>query len=344
MIEKDLDNPNIELLVRNHLPIIENINHLIKIFELTDKQEVLFFYPKNRSKLYKIYKIPKRNGGERIIESPCKVLKQIQVAINKVILNRFNMSNSACAYIKNKSIVDNAKPHVGAKIIWKFDIKDFFNTITLKQVVGQFRFFGYGKNVSRYLGYLCTNDKYVLPQGAPTSPTLSNLVCIKLDARIRGYASTKNLNYTRYADDITLSSNDEINNITVNKIKYVIMEIIKEEGFVPNYDKCKIYKKGSRLQITGIVINDKLSVKKCQIREVENAIRYIRKYGIENHINYLIKNSLFFVDNDDNDVVNKYLNHLFGLCYYICMVDKQNGEKLLTKVKTLKLGDNLDGN
>lgn len=332
MIIKNEDNANIELLNRNHLPIIKDINHLLTIFELTPEQEKLFFYSKTRGNLYKKFQIPKRNGKKRTIEVPCQTLKSIQKAINNVILKRFKMSSSACAYIKNKSIINNALPHLGAKIIWKFDIKDFFNSITIKQIVGQFRYFGYGRNVSRYLAYLCTNEDLVLPQGAPTSPTLSNLICVRLDARIRKFAKNNNLNYTRYADDITLSSIEDKSSKECLSIKKFIIRLIIDEGFMPNEEKCNIYKNGSRLLITGVIVNKKMNAKKEQIREVENAIRYIRKFGIEDHL----KKINYFKDIIINDFyIEKYINHIFGLCYFISMINYEKGNKLLNEFKSL---------
>ena len=165
-INRKIDNPNIERLTRYKLPIITNIEQLIEILQISEEQEKIFFYNKNRKKyLYRIVKIPKRTGGVRTLEIPIQQLKVIQKAINNVILSKFNITKEANAYIKKRSIVTNALPHVGAKTLIKIDIKDFFPSINFKHVYGQFRYFGYGECVSKYLTLLCVDGNLKLPQG-----------------------------------------------------------------------------------------------------------------------------------------------------------------------------------
>ena len=236
------------------------------------------------------------------------------------------MPNSCIGYMRGKSIVDNAIPHLEAKTLRKFDIKDFFPSIKLPKVVGQFRYFGYGPNVSKYLGYLCVNKVYSLPQGAPTSPMLSNLVCIRLDNRIEAFCKKLNLSYTRYADDITISSKEKLSTSRCEYIKNFIDKVITEEGFTPNQEKYRKFVNGQSLKVTGITVNTKMNVDKKIIRELENAIRYISRYGLEIHLDRI----------EFNEHID-YVNHLYGLAFYIKMVDSEKGKKFLEQLNELNL-------
>ena len=325
-IIRDNDNCNIERLKIYQLPVIKTVNQLVDILEITEKQEKIFFYKELRKKyLYRTVNIPKRTGGVRQLEIPVDSLKIIQKCINNVILNKFKMSNEANAYIKKRSIVTNAIPHVGAKTIIKIDIKDFFPSITFQHVYGQFKYFGYGDNVSKYLALLCVDGNLKLPQGAPTSPTISNLISVFMDSRISGFCKINNYSYTRYADDITISSKTKLQKNIIYSIKNFIKFIFGKFGFTLNESKFKYFYNGSKLQVTGIVVNNKLSVPKEKIREIENAIRYIGKYGLQDHMEHL------------NIEKNNYIGHLYGLVYYIKMIDVEKGEVYLKQLNELKL-------
>lgn len=323
-INKDSDNCNIPRLVNFKLPVIKSINQLLEIFEISEKEEKMFFYSQNRKTfLYKTKNIPKRKGGYRVLEIPNDKLMAIQKSINKVVLSRFKMSKSCTSYIKGKSIINNAVPHVKSKSILKFDIQDFFPSIRLNQIVAQFRYFGYGKNVSRYLGYLCVNNDFSLPQGAPTSPMLSNLVCIKLDVRLERYCEKHNYRYTRYADDITISSLERLEDKECEKIKSFVYMVLEEEGFIPNHNKYLKINNGQLMTVTGIVVNDKTNAIKSKHRELDNAIRYIEKYGLKNHLEKINCSKL------------NYKQHLFGLANYIKMINFEKGNEYIQRLKSL---------
>ena len=175
------------------------------------------------------------------------------------------------------------------------------------------------------MALLCVDGDLKLPQGAPTSPTLSNLISVYMDSRISGYCSKYNYAYTRYADDITISSSEKLSFSIIMSIKSFIFMILRDLEFEPNESKFKYFYNGAKLQVTGIVINDKLSVPKEKIREIENAIRYIGKYGLQSHMQYL------GIDKDN------YIGHLYGLAYYIKMIDKKKGEVYLQELNKLNL-------
>lgn len=334
VLEKELDLFNSKRLGKFRLPVVKSISHLLELLNIPDRED-FFFFSNNRRRLYNKSFIPKKSGGKRMIEAPIPDLKNIQKAIDDVFFRHFELSKHCCAYRKNISIVDNALPHLGAKTLLKFDIKDFFPSITLKNVYYQFRYYGYGKNVAKYLGFLCVNGDCVLPQGAPTSPMLSNLVCVRLDARISGYCKSTNskycLKYTRYADDITISSNRRLAKEEINSIKKMINAIIISEGFYPNYDKFKCFHVGQKMMVTGININSKneLHVDKLKLREVEIAIHCIKKFGLLSHIEYLNRKKEY------SWTESTYEKHIFGMAFYIKMIDCELGVKLIAELKRL---------
>lgn len=324
--EDYLDNPNVARLNYYNLPVIDNLVVLFKALNLTLNDVKMLFYSKNRRAfLYRNVEISKKNGGTRILSVPNDKLKSIQSAINKVILSKFNMSKYAMGFVKGKSIYDNAIPHVNAKTLIKIDIKDFFPSINFYQVFKQFLFFGYGKKVSNALARICVDADMKLPQGAPTSPALSNFICLKLDARISAYCEKNELIFTRYADDITISSYNKLNKNEILRIKNMISTILMDEGFIMNQQKFHYFYQGSRFIITGIVANEKITVPKEKIREIDNAIRYINKYGLEDHMNHI----QCFKDN--------YIGHLYGLASFIYMVDKEKGIYYLNQLNNLDL-------
>lgn len=324
--EEYLDNPNVKRLNYYNLPIIDNLVVLFKALNLTLNDVKMLFYSNNRRAfLYRNVEISKKNGGIRVLNVPNDKLKSIQSAINRVILSKFNISRYATGFVKGKGICDNAIPHIKAKTLMKIDIKDFFPSINFYQVFKQFLFFGYGKKVSNVLARICVDANMKLPQGAPTSPALSNLICLKLDARISAYCEKKSLIFTRYADDITISSNSKLSKNEILKIKNIISVILLDEGFVMNQQKFHYFYQGSRFLITGIVANEKISVPKEKIREIDNAIRYINKYGLEDHMKHI------------KCLNDNYIGHLYGLASFIYMIDKEKGIYYLNQLNNLNL-------
>lgn len=319
MIVKDKDNFDLKKLQGHGLPIIESVNHLLSLIEFTDEDEKNYLFSKNRENIYRVIKIPKKNKWKkkRIIEIPCKRIYDVQKAIYNVILKRFKVSEFCNSYVKGKSIKDNAVGHIGCKTLLKFDITDFFPSIKMDRVYRQFRFYGYGENVSKYLSYLCLNKNLVLPQGAPTSPALSNIVCVRLDKRIGTYCKNNDLVFSRYADDITISSKEKLTINQIEKIRFMINKIIKDEKFEPNESKFHYFFNGQRLMVTGLVVNNSLSVPKEMYDELDNAIRFIRIYGLNDHLKHI------------KSKIDNYQNHLFGIAYYIKSINEYKGKKYI---------------
>lgn len=298
----------------NNIPVIYNLRHVRKIFKIKYKEQDLFF-GRSRKQLYRTFEIPKKSGGSRVIEAPVERLKAIQRWIKDEIIDSFSPSQYATGFRKNLSIVDNAKKHVGKELIISFDIKDFFPSITYADVLRMFVYMGYKLDVAHLLTKLCTNGEDVLPQGSPASPSISNLILLKMDKRLGRLAETIACDYSRYADDITFSGGKQIKSI----IPFV-KEIINEEGFTVNEDKVRLRYSNQKQEVTGLIVNTKLSVSSTLIKELENAIFFCSKYGVEDHMSYIGCDKSF------------YKEHLYGIAYFVNMVDSDKGQKYLCKL------------
>jgi len=253
-----------------------------KIIGSTNKQVRYIMY--NKPAFYHTFEIPKKNGT-RTICAPKKRLKEIQANILNNILYNYKVHKNAFGFVPTQSIIKNARKHVKSELVLKLDIRNFFGTITSNRVQGLYDKLDIIKDISYQLTELCTFNN-CLPQGAPTSPYLSNLICFKLDKRFTGLAKQHNLEYSRYADDITLSGK-KISKKVVNNAE----KIIREEGFFVARDKTQFLSKANRQAVTGIIVNEKLSLGRKKYHQLKSIIYNCGKKGIssqniENHRNF----------------------------------------------------------
>lgn len=200
-------------------------------------------------RFYRRYRIPKRRGGWREIQSPNKELKAVQAWILRNILDRLSTSPYATAYIRGRGLLDNVSPHMSNRYFLSVDIRNFFPSVSSSLVHGLFKRLGYSKLAARKLTRLCSYFSG-LPQGGVTSPALSNLICLRLDHRLAGMASRRNIVFTRYADDITFSTN---NRNALPRLLPSVYRILRSEGFEPHQDKTRILGPRTRCVITGLV-------------------------------------------------------------------------------------------
>ncbi len=308
----------VERLRKNNVAVIFNLRHLRKILRIKKKDQNKYF-GNQKTELYRAFRIPKKAGGWREIEAPEDELKVRQTWIKENILDKVHVSSHAMGFRCNTSIYDNALPHVNKALVMNVDIKDFFPSIPYKKVFKIFVYLGYTKQVSHLLTKMCTNAKGVLPQGAPTSPVISNIVMLKLDRRLGELAKKMNCAYTRYADDITFSGSEYISSAMP-----LICKIINEEGFKINQKKVRFQYSNQRQEVTGLTVNKKVSLPKTKIRELENAIYYCKKYGVQEHMNRIECNRTF------------YKEHLYGMAYFFIMIDKEKGSTYLKKLDEIE--------
>ena len=261
-------------LAARRLPVIFNIGHLAEKLRISEAflKRLAF----NQRQFYNFFEIPKSNGQPRQIAAPQGKLLSIQNWILGHILKRGKPHRCAKAFIKGLSITDNAKPHKNRKVVTRLDLKDFFPSITHRQVRKEFERLGYPYHVALVLANLCTL-RGVLPQGAPTSPALSNLTCMRLDKRLAGLGKKMHFRYTRYADDMVFSSN----NRNFPKLIPFLKEIVQQEGFAVNEGKLAVMRSGSRQQVTGLVINKKVGIPRERRRWLRAVAHRLRTRGPE---------------------------------------------------------------
>jgi retron-type reverse transcriptase len=305
---------NTELLRLMNLPVFSDEKELESLIHVNSGRiKTLSIYS---HRYYKKYKIPKSNGKMREIKQPRKDLKGIQAWILRNILDKLSPTVFATAYTTGKKISDNVTPHCNHKYFMLLDLEEFFPSISIRQVEKIFSLIGYSEKIVYILSMLCTCDGS-LPQGAVTSPSLSNLIAVKLDRRIAGYTSKRNIIYTRYADDITLSSNDPV---ILCKSLPTTLKIIKSEHFKPNMNKLRVLGPSKRCSITGLVKNN--SEPKFGIgRKKKRVMR-----AVMHHF-------LFGLSKD-----NKYTSEesILGWLNYLKSVDIESFEKIHSYWKRLK--------
>lgn len=215
--------------------------------------KIIFSILKRPEKYYRSFSIQKKDKTKRSIDTPRTYLKVIQWWILDNILNHIDVAPNVFGFVRGRNVFQNAEFHLGAKHILNVDIKQFFPSITNEQVKNIFSSAGYKEDVADMLTCLCCYKGRV-PQGAPTSPALANLVLRQLDKSLSSIAEENNFKYSRYADDLTFSSLEQINVNFLNDVK----EIIEREGFNLKPEKTRFAGSGGRMEITGIVINKKM--------------------------------------------------------------------------------------
>lgn len=235
----------------------------------------------NVSGHYQEFWMRKRSGGYRMISAPDKDLQAIQSTIYSRILSSVTIVHPAAVGFRcGRSVVDNAAPHLGKRYVLKMDIHDFFGSIRSPRVRQTFKEIGYPENVSKVLGALCCLHRH-LPQGAPTSPALSNIVGYEMDRKLAALAAEYGLTYTRYADDLTFSGDVFPKEQIIPQVK----RIIRDEKFEPNHKKTHFMNQSSRKIITGVSVASgvKLTIPKSKKREIRKNVYFILTKGLAEH-------------------------------------------------------------
>ena len=197
------------------------------------------------------FDIPKASGGTRRISAPRHALKTIQQTLLREILTKLPLHDACHGFVPGRSTVTNAEPHQGARVVIKMDLIDFFPSVHYRRVMGLFEHYGYSYQVAGVLAGLTTHRPVlddgvvawpgVLPQGAPTSPAIANLVCRRLDMRLQGLADKAGARYTRYADDLTFSFHDgSESQCDIGRFCWWVDQICQQEGFAENSGKRRI--------------------------------------------------------------------------------------------------------
>lgn len=268
----------VESLVRRDLPPIVNLHHLSLLVGV-DYDHIIKVVNAPEA-FYRQFDIPKHSGGTRTITAPYPSLAYIQRWILDNILRRQKAHGCVHGFVPKRSIVTNASAHCGCAMLLKMDIADFFGSIPQRNVVNYFRKeLGYNQKVSVYLSQICCLGG-ALPQGAPTSPALSNLISMSLDRRLYRLAKHFGLNYTRYADDVAFSGNI----IPSTFIKYVT-GIADHCGLQINHKKTRLYGEGGRKIIAGVSLaTGTPRLPREYRRQLRAELHYIERFGLKKHM------------------------------------------------------------
>ncbi len=281
---------------------------------------------------YRFRLVSKRSGKWRLLEMPKKRLKAAQRLILEQILNVIPPHSAAHGYCVGRSIRTFAEPHCGREIVLRFDLRDFFPSVTASRVHCLFRTAGYPIEVARLLTGLCTNavpedvwdnhqaswltrkrfrDRH-LPQGAPTSPALANLCAYRLDCRLQALAQSTNARYTRYADDLAFSGGSDFAK-SASRFRITVGAIALEEGFELNMRKSRFLRQGGRQKITGVVVNAHPNVARTDYHTLKAILYNCGRFG---------------PSSQNRNGHPDFKAHLLGRIAHVRSLNPQRGQKL----------------
>jgi len=282
------------------------------------------------------FSVPKKSGGLRELAKPHQELDRCQRWILENILKKIPVHPAAHGFVAGRSTLTGATPHVNQDVVINCDLEEFFPSITVYRVIGFFKGLGYSPAIATILALLVTEcprrtvmlagTRYhvatgsrSLPQGACTSPAISNLISWKLDKRLAGLAAKFSGNYTRYADDITISGSGEMTE-KVGWLLAKIRHIAQEEGFRSNEKKTRVQRRNTAQSVTGIVVNDRPGVPRKLMRRLRAILHRAQFEGLENQNRENHPNFTAWVE---------------GMVAYVEMVNPKQGERLREALQKL---------
>ncbi|MFO7864185.1 MAG: reverse transcriptase domain-containing protein [Salinivirgaceae bacterium] len=322
--------------IRKYFPDIEYIFQLGNLINYTQQnlyknsvnpipRKAVTYYanPTLGGKRYQQFTIQKKNGEERTITAPVPTLNLLQACIKTMLAALYIPKPCVTGFVNGKSIVDNARVHVGQNYVYNIDIKDFFPSIHFRRVKTVLQLSPF--NLKEKIAFMVANIacyQGVLPQGAPTSPILSNVICQRLDRRLTGLAKRFGCKYTRYADDITFSS---MHNAYHSQSAFIkeLHRIVKNENFTLNTRKTRLQHRNYRQEVTGLLVNEKVNVNKRYIRTIRAILHNWETKGLD-------KAADIFRDHyqkDRGNVKKKFSdirNVIAGKLEYLAMVRGKN--------------------
>lgn len=277
---------------------------------------------------YHRFTIPKKTGEARHISAPKPKLARAQRWVLREILEKVDPSAEAHGFVRGRSVKSNADPHVGRAVVLNLDLEGFFPSIGWRRVKGLFhRGLGYPEPVAVLLAMLCTEParaeasldgqplfvavgERVLPQGACTSPAITNLLCRRLDRRLVGFAAREGFVYTRYADDLTFSGEDRGR---VGRLLAGTRRIVRDEGFVVNEAKTRVMPRARAQEVTGVTVNAKSNVGRRERRALRALLYNAKREGLESQ---------------NREGHPCFREHLRGRIAWVSMLDPAQGAKL----------------
>ncbi|HEX4417418.1 MAG TPA: reverse transcriptase family protein [Kofleriaceae bacterium] len=325
----------------NALPALGDVAGLAKALGLTIPRLRWLAYHRevDTGTHYHRWTVPKRDGSRRLISAPKPELKAAQRWITREVTEHLPVHGAAHGFLTGRSIVTNARVHAGARIVVKLDIRGFYPTVTMRRVKGLLRRAGLGEQVATVMALLATESPreevvthgktyFValgprsLPQGAPTSPSITNALCLRLDCRMAGLARKLGCRYTRYADDLTFSWHGGAAAHVGTLLRGVGM-IVRAEGFEIHTKKTRVMRSGGRQKVTGLVVNQApagrpvVRVPRVTQRELRAAIKN-RELGRPGK--------------------GETLEQLKGMAAFVMMTDRERGAAFMARIDRLITG------
>jgi hypothetical protein len=329
---------DVKRLAANHLPQLANAEAIAEAMGITVNELRFLAFSRKTSTVshYVRFKLPKKTGGERLISAPMPRLKRAQQWILENILEKVELHDAAHGFRRERSIVSNAAPHVGEEVVINLDLKDFFPSISYKRVKGVFRALGFSEAAATIFGLICTEpeveevaldgktyfvstgDRH-LPQGAPTSPVITNILCRRLDKRLLKMATGAGFKYTRYADDLTFSASGDAKQNICNVLRRT-ESIVAHEGLTVHPDKTRVLRGSRQQEVTGVVVNQKTNVSKKELKRFRAVLFQIEKDGLAGK-----------QWGNSKDV----LASMMGFANFVFMVNPEKGAELKARVRAL---------
>ncbi|MHB1560150.1 MAG: reverse transcriptase domain-containing protein [Isosphaeraceae bacterium] len=283
------------------------------------------------------FAVPKKSGGERILSAPHRSMAEAQRWILDRIVARLAADPAAHGFLPGRSILTNAQPHVGRAIVVNLDLEGFFPSIGFPRVRKVFERLGYSPAVATILALICTEcprrtvmlngttyhvatGPRGLPQGACTSPGLSNQVAWRLDRRLTGLATKLGLTYTRYADDLTFSGEANFEG-RVGYLMARVRHIAEAEGFRVNESKTRVQRRNTAQTVTGLVVNDRPGVARSEVRRIRAILHRARVEGL---------------DRQNRANLPDFRAWLVGKIAFIRMARPEVGDRLLAELRAIE--------
>lgn len=322
---------HVERLERLGLPVLAEPSDVADALGISiPRLRWLAFHNEAATRIHYVrFTVPKKSGGVRELSAPHRSLAAAQQWILDNILARVPVHDAAHGFVAGRSTVTNATPHAGKQVVVNADLKDFFPSITFPRVRGVFENLGYSPAAATILALLATEaprrtmvyggqtyevatGPRALPQGACTSPALSNLVARRMDSRLSGIAAKLGWNYTRYADDLTFSADGEAG----EKVGYLlarIRHIAQDEGFAVNESKTRVQRPNTAQTVTGLVVNRRVAVPRTTVRRLRAILHRARREGLAAQ------------NREGREHFDAWLG---GMIAYVSMANAGQGEKL----------------
>jgi RNA-directed DNA polymerase len=258
-----------------------------ELLEVEDKFLLAVLYGTKERGRYRSFEIRKRAGGSRVISAPPKNLAILQVKLNTVLNLVYKPKWCAFGFVREKNIVGNASEHCGRNHVLNLDLEDFFPSINVHRVRGAISSYGVGHEAALVIAQICCMADGMLPQGSPTSPIISNIICRSLDNELMQLAKTLRCRYTRYADDLTFSTSlaripSKLGHLSEGfQPSTGIVSIVERHGFRINRSKIQYFSPSRRQEVTGLTVNEFPNVKRGFVRSVLGALYAWEKHGYE---------------------------------------------------------------